>query len=160
MQFLLLITLFFGYAHTACSINKNNYCDDMEMYGQCHNVQMLINSYCTEIINLNHTYTLINKIPQLNCDQDIMCYCYIHNFCQNMNAYQKCQSLSSVLDTFLIEAQKYTSVPTDLIANKPTYACKCKTDISGPNIGICNYSGAEQMIPSIVFIVMLLMLFE
>lgn len=156
MKVALLLT--FGVCVYGLCDLKLGKCDDLEMFNQCNNVQIALTNYCNRIIDLNATYSLIGKIPQLQCEHHITCYGArnVDAYCQNMVSYQICQSGGEVLQQFIDEALKVTTIPQELLNNKPKFTClkENRDSINGYLVKDYYESGTDRLLPSLLVLIL------
>ena len=125
-MYLLLILILVKTLDARCQSGVNrNCCDDIEMYLQCQHVQNSIIGYANYIIRLNQSYQLISLIPNLGCDEHIVCCGNAGNdfMCQNIDSYNICLGANDVLNNFIKTILNYVDVPPVLISQKPNFTC-------------------------------------
>ena len=162
MKFIIFLIFLIVSINGACTRTYYTYCcNDIEMLEQCEHVQSLINDYSKGIIQINQTYELTNMIPQLECDQYVVCCSDGGGYmCQNMNSYQKCTSATLLLHNFITSAQKYVTIQPEYIINVPIFTCKTKKNVD--NYSVFNYYennsskiSSNQLFGLIIFFVLM-----
>lgn len=132
MKFVLILSFILAIVESKCSIDDHRCCNDLEMFNQCKTAQQQIDEFVNEVDLLYEICLFPAYVPELYCDQDILCCVPStsndtkYTKCQNMDSYNKCKSASAKLEKFIVKTNTCVNISS---IRKPSVYCQMDKDV-------------------------------